>query len=314
MNLSGLSQQSAGRKVWENSFSVNLSHTTLLPHLTESKRDELLQKLPQSEVQRLHDREALKSNHLSEKFDSVCVAQMLRHGKPSCRDINGVVRHLQTNFSLRPEPKELPAPPVRSMDDVAREVARCPFARDCSYVRELYEQPKKGGARSHRRYEITASIGECLSKEEDQKQATQIMANQSSGPKNEEKNLVPRSLRSVSQMFRQITGRSRAEVESEVVPELAPVVENELAASAFVKASVRRRMLRRGQIPPETNWTVPRRGGPYDDHEDADRGTRATSKASASTRPDPSGWLRKKAKVGKRDPQLIAQDMFVFRN
>lgn len=326
MNLSGLSDKSAGRKPWEHNFSITLNHTTLHPFLTDSKRDELLQKFPQSEYNRLRDREALKSNHLSEKFNSIQLAQMIRHGKPSCRDINGVVRHLQSNFSLCPEPEELPAPPVRSMND---EVTSCPFARDCSYVQELPEPQKKGGARSHRRYEITAPIGERLPKEEDQKQAKKIMArNQSSRPKNEEKSSgrpsvssgsipvqfqkltsVPRSLRSVSQKLRQITGRSQAE--AQVVPEPAPVVENEPPAS--VKSSGHRRMLA-SQIPPETQQTVPPRCGPYDVHEDTDHGTIVTSKPSASTRPDPAGWLKKKAKHGKRDPQLVAQDMFVFRN
>jgi len=308
MNLSGLSDKSAGRKPWESNLSITLNHTTLHPFLTDAKRDELLQKFPQSEYNRLRDREALKSNHLSEKFNSIQLAQMIRHGKPSCRDINGVVRHLQSNFSLCPEPEELPAPPVRSMND---EVTSCPFARDCSYVQELPEPQKKGGARSNRRYEITAPIGERLSKEEDQKQAKKIMArNQSSRPKNEEKSplrSVPRSLRSVSQKLRQMTGRPQAE--AQVVPEPAPVVENEPAAS--VKSSGHRSLLA-SQIPPETHQTVPPLCGPHDVHEDVPRSV--ASKPSASTRPDPAGWLKKKAKHGKRDPQLVAQDMFVFRN
>lgn len=281
MNLSGLSELSAGRKVWENNFCVTLTHTTLHPHLTEAKKDELLQKLPHAEVRRRHDMEALKSNHTSDKFDSVCLAQMVRHGKPRSKDINGVVRHLQTSISLKAdencdekssktnklkaEPVELPAPP-----------------------QEVSESESKKGTQSRRRYEVTAPVVECVSKEEDRQPSKESMARRPSSQATDESSLAPRSLRSFNRKLRQITGRTWAEAHSKVVPTLAPVVEKPAASLADHKQTSDHKYALSCQTPPVTHWTAPR--------------------------PDPSAWLRKKAKIGKRDEQLVAQDMFVFRN
>lgn len=211
------------RSLWESNLSVTLCHSALRQHLSESKRAEILQKLPMAEVQKLYDKEALKNTRRTNKeswFDSVHLEQMLRHGKPQT-ELATKMLHPEVNSTICPEPEESWRPPVRrSMNE------------------PVSASQKKDGFRnlSSRKYHVTsigAAPNQFVEKWISESAAVQIVED----PKKEKKR-TPRRRAARHKSADEKKSSQPTFGKPQVVGEFTPVVENEPAPS--IKSSGQR--------------------------------------------------------------------------
>eukprot|EP00746_Dinoflagellata_sp_MGD_P006961 gnl/MRDRNA2_/MRDRNA2_113745_c0_seq1.p1 gnl/MRDRNA2_/MRDRNA2_113745_c0~~gnl/MRDRNA2_/MRDRNA2_113745_c0_seq1.p1 ORF type:complete len:291 (-),score=54.20 gnl/MRDRNA2_/MRDRNA2_113745_c0_seq1:455-1327(-) len=248
----------AGRKIWESNFSVTLSHTPLRHHLTDSKKETLLQQVPHAEVLKQYDKEAIRATHLTAALDSTSMMSILRQTKSCCKEINGSDRHIRKNFAFCNEPEGIVASGRRSIPD---EVACGPFARGCSFVPKFAEKhPEAKGHESQSRCEVAPPSGAHGSKAGAQKQAENAAPRKGPLHPEREENIF------ISESVQPAVAKQHADLVFRNTPSPWKAREEEMSQPPLVARifpagfgpSGRKKPLRASQIPPGRRRTTPR--------------------------------------------------------